>query len=257
MKRSNLIGWALALTACLCMMFTACKKDKDNGGSGGGIATTINATDIIIVGSDEYLETVKGGARDEWDEDDMLVLASCKYADNSFKLNLPGTVNSEYKYLFNIGDGLEGLDIVVSAPDAKMTIAWMEGFDDDDDWAGTFWYGNDKYSPGSEEFENDCAMYLYVDRDVTIMGTDTYYDEEWDETWIEIYDCTLKKGWNVVYNSYSYNYDDDISTDAYTTQKPAGATYQWAFFDYNNWKKSPAKNVGKNSHNPFAKHKTK
>ena len=54
------------------------------------------------------------------------------------------------------------------------------------------------------------ARYVYVDRKITIQGTDGYYQ----------YDCSLKKGWNIVYNY----------RNKWMTNKPSNINYKWSLW---------------------------
>ena len=85
----------------------------------------------------------------------------------------------------------------------------IRGYDGDDDEIGDFYLEEEN---GDNEYY---TSWFYSDRDVTIKGEDDG----------EKYNVTLKKGWNVVYDSYT---DGSYSL---TSQKPSGVNYTWNFYD--------------------------
>ena len=61
---------------------------------------------------------------------------------------------------------------------------------------------------------------------------DDDFDEEYDEEYINKYDLTLKKGWNIVYNSETESYENGRDVYSYTISKnkPSGVNYTWNFY---------------------------
>jgi len=193
---------ALGLTT---VVFNSCDKDDDNDGdTNGGNALKITATNVI--NGSTNIKTVKAkiyweSGENDYDED---AIAQAPYLNNGFTLELPTTL--EAKYLETMD--LEG--IAVSDKNFKSYFLYdLRGYNEDDDEIGYFYL---------EEENGDNFYYtswIYSDRDVTMEG----------ENDGEKYNVTLKKGWNVVYDSYT---DDGFSL---TSQKPSGVNYTWNFFD--------------------------
>jgi hypothetical protein len=236
MKRFYLIIWTLALTASLCMVFTTCKKDSNDTTTSGGEEPggeepgddediTINATDIIIKGSDSNLKTVKGIVYGDNNTDNPITIASCKYANKSFKLDLPDNIN---KHLYEVSFD-EDNDIVISDPKAKWADLWISGYDDDDNEVGGFGWGS------SDNEYNYYADYYYADKNFTVKGTETHtYELSAVYTFINKWDCSIKKGWNIVYRKVLCveNENGTTWTSTHTMQKPAGVTFEWSYIEY-------------------------
>jgi len=193
---------ALGLTT---VVFNSCDKDDDNDGdTNGGNALKITATNVI--NGSTNIKTVKAkiyweSGENDYDED---AIAQAPYLNNGFTLELPTTL--EAKYLETMD--LEG--IAVSDKNFKSYFLYdLRGYNEDDDEIGYFYL---------EEENGDNFYYtswIYSDRDVTMEG----------ENDGEKYNVTLKKGWNVVYDSYT---DDGYSL---TSQKPSDVNYTWNFYD--------------------------
>jgi len=185
------------MTAAMVLMaaFASCEKDKDSkkdDPSGGGASNVINATNVI--NGNSSIATVKAMA----DYDDY-VFASGKYGNNGFKLNLPATVSDEY--LYYVSGEYGGNNVTISDPEAKMTYTWIEAYDKDGEQIGEFFVVN---------ANQDWGLYVYVDRNVTVKGKDSF----------TTYDCSFTKGWNII-----YFVDNESLT---TTKQPSGTIY-WYF----------------------------
>jgi len=189
---------ALGLTTAV---FYSCDKDDDNDGD-----TALKITATNVINGSTNIKTVKAkiyweSGENDYDED---AIAQAPYLNNGFTLELPTTL--EAKYLETMD--LEG--IAVSDKNFKSYFLYdLRGYNEDDDEIGYFYL---------EEENGDNFYYtswIYSDRDVTMEG----------ENDGEKYNVTLKKGWNVVYDSYT---DDGFSL---TSQKPSGVNYTWNFYD--------------------------
>ena len=179
------------------------------GGGGGGDAFVVTAKNVIGGSSD--IATVAGLVEGEYDEGEI---ASAPYKNNGFELKLPATVAN--KYLWNINEDGE-MDDMISDKNAKVTDLWIEALDSDKDYIGEFYYedeGNDYYA---------AALYLYADRDFTIKGS---IYEEWDGDYYKMeWNCTFKKGWNIL-----YMFEDNGWDEYYTTTKPSNVNLKWYFY---------------------------
>ena len=211
---------ALGLTTAV---FYSCDKDDDNNG-GGNTTSKITATNVI--NGSTQIKTVK--ALVYWesrDEDGNDAIAQGPYQNNGFTLELPATLGAKYLETLD-ADDLEG--ITVSDRNFKSGfLDDLRGYNENDEEIGDFYLEEE-----NEDSEHD-AVWLYVDRDVTIKGETKYIDEEYDEEYIEKYDLTLKKGWNIVYGSDTESYENGRDVYSYTmsSKKPSGVNYTWNFYD--------------------------
>jgi len=227
------------MTAVLIIMtaFASCKKDKDSknddpgGGGGGGGALAINAT--VVDGNDYngYIATVKAMMEDDYDD---YAIASGKYANGGFKLNLPESVPARYLYSFDyiFEEDFEG---TISDRKAKTGDVWIVAYDREDDEIGEFLWTN--------ENEDVWAYYVYVDRNLTIKGHESWYYSYENEYYYTEYDCSFTKGWNILYYVEKGYYEE-----LFTTKKPSGTTLKWYYEDWDWWKKSPS-----DRQHPFSK----
>lgn len=195
---------ALGLTTAV---FYSCNKDDDNdGGTNGGSVSRITATNVI--NGSTQIKTVKALAYWEREYDDGNdAIAQAPFTNNGFTLELPATVGAKYLFLIS-EEAPRGINI--SDENAKgLFLEDIRGYDGDDDEIGDFYLEEEN---GDNEYY---TSWFYSDRDVTIKGEDDG----------EKYNVTLKKGWNVVYDSYT---DHSYSL---TSQKPSGVNYTWNFYD--------------------------
>ena len=132
-------------------------------------------------------------------------------------MELPATVGAKYLETIDAYD-LDG--VAVSDKNFKSCfLDDLRGYNEDDDEIGYFYL---KEEIGDNNYY---TSWFYSDRDVTLKGEYKEINEEYDEEYIDNYDLTLKKGWNIVYESYT----DDIYF--FTSQKPSGVNYTWNFYD--------------------------
>jgi len=157
-------------------------------------------------------------------------------------LELPATVGAKYLETLD-ADDLEG--ITVSDKNFKSCfLDDLRGYNEDDDEIGYFYL---KEEIGDNNYY---TSWIYVDRDVTIKGEYKEIDEEYDQEYIEKYDLTLKKGWNIVYDSYTDSYQNGRYVFSYTmsSKKPSGVNYTWNFYgDYDYSSASVELKTAKNS----------
>jgi len=213
---------ALGLTTAV---FNSCDKDDNNDGStNDGNASKITATNVI--NGSTQIKTVK--ALFYWESDDDYgsdAIAQAPYQNNGFTLELPATVGA--KYLETIDeDDLEGIS--VSDKNSKLFfVNDLRGYNEDDDEVGYFYL--EEENDDSEHY----TSWIYVDRDVTIKGEYNEIYEEYDAEYIGKYDLTLKKGWNIVYDSNTDSYKNGryVYSYTYTSKKPTGVSYTWYFYE--------------------------
>lgn len=225
MKKTILkIGLFLALGLTV-TLFYSCDKNNSSGSSGGN-ASKITATNVI--NSSPQIATAKVSIHwhDDYGNCYDDVIAESLYQNDGFTLELPKTVDD--KYLFLIVDEIEG-EYTVSDTEAKLLfdIDFM-AYDQDENIIGDFWVEAD-----DDESE---MMWVYADRNVTVQGEDRWFDEYYNEEYIDKVDFSLKKGWNIVYETGTEDYDSStgITTHTWisTTKKPSGVNFYWCFDSY-------------------------
>jgi len=140
-----------------------------------------------------------------WDDniDDDVVIASGSYANGNFTLTLPQTVSNNL--LENVEDRFGDPEVEISDKKANIAIVW-----------GFYYYDGDDKRVGSLDYEkgNIYAFFVYADKDVTVTGRSSDND---------IYNMSLKKGWNIVYDNPT-----SIGKKGYTTQSIDGL--KWYFY---------------------------
>jgi hypothetical protein len=210
---------ALGLTTTV---LNSCDKDDDNNGSANSDnASKITATNVAC--SSTQIKTAKATAY--WESGDDYssdVIAQAPYQNNGFILELPATLGD--KYLFTIDmDDMEG--IYVSENNFKSSFpVILRGYNGDDNEIGYFYLAEINWSWHE-------TSWIFVDRDVTIKGENV--DEIYGYKYIEKYDLTLKKGWNIMYSNdedkaEGYNMYMHVST--YSSKKPSEVNYTWYFY---------------------------
>jgi hypothetical protein len=173
---------------------SAYDDDDDDGGGGGGDATGFKITATVENGSayNSKISTVKAMAED-YTTDTEAVLASGNYSNGGFIITLPTTPAVKY-----LGQ-MVSPNITVSDPGAKFCIVepLFEAYKGANS-VGDLCYAKEGNS--SVIF----GMYMYADRDVTIDGKESGGGVN------VTFNLSLKKGWNIIYNTYS-PYDNSQS----------------------------------------------
>ena len=175
----------------ICCVFAGCQS--------GGDSYKITAT---VENGNDYnseINTVKAyviyGHGDEYE------IATGKYSGGGFRLTLPQSVSSNYlgsaadiMRFFMWSDAVQFSDPQVGL--ATLEVAGYEG-DDMNIPVADFYYH--KAVNGENVAE---GTFVYADRDVTVTGSD-------EET---IYNVSLKKGWNIIYDVWNDNGKDEVTT---------------------------------------------
>jgi len=197
-------------------------QDTDKSGS-----NVIEAKNVANSNAD--IATVKAVIYDEANEEGV-TLASCKYENKGFKLKLPKTISNNY--LRSIADAEEDDFpewISVSDKNAKLGYFELCAFDKTGDEIGHFYMERET----TNAYQNGQAVYMYSDRNFTMKGKDETIEE--DEgvsiTCSQEYNCSLKKGYNIIYVTYDmkYNLPNMKVTILCTTQKPSETNWVWGF----------------------------
>jgi hypothetical protein len=230
----------LTALAAVSVVFVGCDKDDDEEGAGienGGFDGKIQAT--VSTGS-VAVDAVKAFVSNEGE--DYYEVASGKYENGGFTINLPATVPAKYlEQLFD--DGIPK-SIKISDTNAKAAAFFgIEAYKGEDE-VGSFYYDLEVNDYSSIE-----AFFIYADRDVTITGSWTETDEE-DWTSTETYNVSLKKGWNKMYEKHTASETNQTETSEVTTTELGGL--KWSFYSHFYYEESAsirqvkaAKSVGK------------
>ena len=191
-------------------------KESGGGGDNGG-TFVIEAKNVI--GGNSDIATAAGLI--ESAATDAYEIASAPYKNSGFKLKVPATVAN--KHLWTMGEWFDGdLFNIISDKNAKVTFLWLEAKDRDDDYIGEFYLEDERNNYYA------AVTYMYVDRNFTIKGT-THYGNDATK-----WNCTLKKGWNII-----YYVEDSKGGESISTTKPSGVNLKWYFYDGYDWKTPP------------------
>lgn len=203
----------------LAMLSYQCRKTPRDGGDETSNVLSIVANNLI--NGNDRIVTVKAvvDLYDSWDEE---VIATGKYQNNGFRITLPPVIDNKYLYLFS--EEFEGENwIKISDPNAKVGGMWLSAYNNKDKEIGYF------YLFGLSTRYSVDAIYLYADRNFTVTGRYEYPCGEYEE-----YNCSFKKGWNILYfveENFNYNF-------TVTTQKPTGVDIEWIFDEDYYWESS-------------------
>lgn len=184
-----------ACFALLAVFFVGCSKDDDGGDDGGGTGNVGSNTQITgkIENASQFSDVKKVKLlADSDDENDVVVEADFK-SDGAFTVNLPKPVAA--KHLVRVGEYMGDMTgVTVSNNNAKVLwIFEVWGFDASNERVAYFWFGKENSNT------NTALCWFYTDSNVTISGTYTDIDEEYDEDYSATFALDLKTGWNVVY----------------------------------------------------------
>jgi hypothetical protein len=198
-----------------------CKKDNVHG---SGVSGYIVEAKDIQNGNDN-ITTVKALIKwyNENDEYQREIMASAEYENNSFKLALPKDLDDKYLRLF-VDEFFDADWIKISDRNAKVsrTLLFNSYFEGD--------VGNGYFMHvGKNDNSLAWVSYRYSDRNFTVKGTYTAGYE--NETWIEEFDLSFKKGWNVGYRIEEKIYNNGSYTEKHTetTKKPSNINYLWLY----------------------------
>ena len=200
----------------LSLLFSACKKktddDDDDKGNSNNTTTTSSITSIEatkIEGSSSEIATVKLMIVEDSDPFIAYELASAKYENKGFKINLPENVSAAY--LYNAANDYENSfsnDIVVSEKQAKIVRGEVVviAFNSAGKPIGYFYMESDDAD----------ADFVYTDMNFTAKGkyTSGNYTYEVNSSFV--------KGWNIEYTTYLK------SGYLYGTAKPS-SSFNWYY----------------------------
>jgi len=165
----------------------------------------VEATNVI--GGISSITTVKAFTWNGYE------FATAEYKNSGFKIVFPKSLpDYELESFIDVFDLPSSL---ISDRYAKVVPAFLVAYNSHNEEIGEFMHlyeGYDYYA---------YVHYVYVDRDFTVKGTDNSAD--WEVAW----NCTFKKGWNVL-----YWIEDDGWDELFTTQKPSSINLRWYFEEW-------------------------
>ena len=198
-------------------VITSCSKDDD----GPSTSTISGALDVKVEGGSAFnniIDEVKliGYNPDTYSE---VVLATAKYSDGGFKIDLPETPSSgilqPVANLFADGGDVSE-SVKISNTSAKAADVYLYAYDADGDEIGSIYC----YKETGNLYV--ALELIYADSDVTITGSETY---EWGTT---TFSASLKKGWNQAYY-VEKEVSEEKWEDSFTTTPQSGL--KWVFDD--------------------------
>ena len=205
------------LCISICLIFTtSCDDDAENP-QDETIESLNFKIEVNVEDGREYdIDKVKALLEEETE------IASVDYNNGIFVIEIPETAVKDQN-LINITDIFFDVpsEIAISEPNAKGTYLSIFGYKDDEAF-GEFWHH--KYT----DTRNTSATFVYVDRDLTIIGS-AEVDNDGD-TFTDEYSLDLKKGWNIFYHIYSESSVSDYKT---TTEPQSGM--KWYFEDFSSY----------------------
>ena len=125
-----------------------------------------------------------------------------KYENGKFELSLSDNISDEYLQLVYNREDREG--VTASDTQAKFIFFGVKAFNSENIWLGDLRIRSKNWN----------IEFRYTDRDFTEKGVNKYGEE---------FDCSYKKGWNIV-----YYYFDGVKTKS-TTQKPSNENFKCYF----------------------------
>jgi len=224
MKNTLKMFGIIAIAAVIGFCSVSCGDDDSGGGNAISGNTITSGAEVVYDSSiDDVAEAKKVtdfGFMHYWDEkndtDELKPLSyfldgspSVSVNNNKVTINL-GTPKSVY--LYNFPDEL-GESVTINPINANL---FGIGFRSSDG----------KYSLGCRIKDNNYVQLYYVDRNANIKGSFTQDNEE-DGVFTDIYNVSLKKGWN--YIIYSYNETTNTGTYTSSTTQPNGL--KWTVYE--------------------------
>ena len=224
------IGFLIVALICASVLFTNCKKDKDDF-----TYSSVTAVNAKVEGGSKYdFDKVLGVMYYGNYYDDELVVNEGNYTNGGFSFSLPDNVDAEC--LYRLLDGFSDFPGKLNVSDnfALMNFIEIEAFTSGQ-YMGDFEYATYEFNQSTTgvSYSASMGMYCYVDRNVTVKGkgseTETY--EGITTTMKLVMDVAFKKGWNIMYMTIAGKETKTSAsgTITFTTKRPAGM--KWYFED--------------------------
>ncbi len=210
------------------------------GDSTGSSSSSELVTQIVATNVPDVPEAVTTAKIDDCCKDYSYVVAEAAVENNSFTIDLPAAPPANcLSSLDELTDG-GAKDFNVSDTAARaLSFGSVTAYNVDDEWQGTFSLGYvDSSAAGGAETPTTGsrsatfyeAAWIYVDRALTMSGTQTEQDEGYSFT--GIVDVNVREGWNVVYSITTVTLNLSEGSMAYnfkvTSSKPK-VSMEWFF----------------------------
>jgi hypothetical protein len=198
--RKTLKQFALLPLFCGLLITVACNKDDDkkipSGWFNGRITAVVENGNNYnsLIGKVAVIAEFRTDKKDEWGyyEWDSEIIASNNWSNGGFTLTLPAMLDD--KFLWDLSDDFP-TSLTLSDRNVKVSNAiWFRPYNSDGDCrVGWLDYGKE------DENSYVVAFFVYADRDVIITGSHDDYCCEECGTWFEVWNVSLKRGWNKIY----------------------------------------------------------
>jgi hypothetical protein len=223
-----LTATALAVTTCNNGSTGGGNDSNTDGTSNGGAisgSTIVSGAPVKYDSSITNMDDAK--ARTDfsfvygygWDVENYQLLSTYINGSPSVKINdgkvtiKLGTPKPEFMF-----DAYEEFETVTVTPsDAKLFFCG-DSF---------FWANDNKYALSCDKDYDIWTALVYTDKDVTIRGTETWTNTDDGTTGKDIYNVSLKRGWNYWIENETAN---NTTTTTASTTLPSG--YYWTVFQY-------------------------
>ena len=201
----------LGAMACAAVLVASCKKDDDKE-PGSNPVSTINAA--VVNGGSVDVDTVKAIV---YTNGAWYLFATAPYTGGGFTITLPDNVDPECLSLMFDDGAMTSLSM--SNRNVKVVYSDVRGYKSGSN-KGNFYYEKWEGEFG-EGTQVASSSLVYADGDVVITGTHT--ETSGAQTNIDVYNVSLKKGWNFMYRARERS--DNTRKDTYTTSDPGAKWY--------------------------------
>jgi len=199
----------LALMA-ISMAFVACNKESND--DSGYVIDAKN-----VVGMTDNIATVNAGCMYNITapyEYEVGVIATAEFKDQGFELLLPKIFENKYLIKPPVEES-----IVVSDPNAKISSGiLLSAYNMGGAEIGNF------FLSGKNNNATVTVSYIYADRNFSMKG-----NSDNSQSKVEI-NCSLKRGWNMMYAIVIVNEDNGIVNALITTKEPTNVILSWQYY---------------------------
>ncbi|MDR0207212.1 MAG: hypothetical protein LBI45_08165 [Bacteroidales bacterium] len=196
-------------------LFVACDRENDSKEKVIEVENVINIFDSNKLYD---VATVKAFAVYS-SEIKMHEISKCKYNNNGFKLTLPNSVSDNYLSIYSqVPNG-----VTISNDKVNQCSVMLAACDVDGKQIGNFFWFSSDYFNDSADKPVYTANHYYFDRNLTVKGN--YIEGEFNMK----YDCSFKKGWNVLFIKLEKK--NGLPVVSLITTKPPDVIFQWNYLE--------------------------
>jgi len=191
------------------VLTTACSENEngyENGNNGGDERPPFNRTITAVVeNGNNYNDLISKVAITLWADGTRHTIATGTWANGGFTTTLPETIGTELLHTFNILPQ----DVNISDASARGIEIDINAYDEQQRSRGSIAYR-------TADWRSQMTL-LYVDRDVTVTGTQPLFDDTHDEQIpngrYTIWNLQLRAGWNRMYFIVKDEQTNYVSTE--------------------------------------------